>query len=326
MRVSAPPLVRVCDASKRYGEVEALRGVSFEIAEGEVLALLGPNGAGKSTLIRSLTTLQRLDAGSLEIAGAEVATNPVRARRAFGYAGQESALDKLLTGAEMLRFQAGLAHLARADAAVRARELLQRFGLSEAADRAVETYSGGMKRRLDLACALLHRPQVLILDEPSSGLDYEARRDLWSLLAGLAREGVAILLATHDFEEAETLAQRCVLLARGRVAGSGSAAELRGSLGAWVVTATASTQAHDEERARLHELFRGLGGTPLPDAPDGAECAMAVPERSDARSWTDALRDAAAQAGLELRSLGQRRPTLQDAYLAATRRVPEAVR
>lgn len=311
-------LLRVRDARKSYGAQPALRGVSFEARAGEIVALLGPNGAGKSTLLRSLTTLQRLDAGELEIGGADVAADPAGARRALGYAGQESALDKLLTGREMLRFQGGLAHLPRAASDERGDELLRRFGLAEAADRAVETYSGGMRRRLDLACALIHRPRVLILDEPSSGLDYEARRGLWSLLAALARDGVAVLLATHDFEEAETLAHRCVLLARGRVAGSGAAQELRDALGAWVVVAALHSSPRAEDRAPLRELFRALGGRPLPEAPDGAECAMAVPERADGRAWTDALREAASQRGLELAALGQRRPTLQDAYLAAT--------
>jgi len=324
--MSAAPLLCVRDARKRYGTVDALCGVSFEIAGGEVMALLGPNGAGKSTLIRSLTTLQKLDSGNAEVAGADVDANPSAARRAFGYAGQESALDKLLTGSEMLRFQAGLAHLPRVEASSRGKELLQRFGLAEAADRAVETYSGGMKRRLDLACALLHRPRVLILDEPSSGLDYEARRGLWALLAGLARDGVAILLATHDFEEAESLAHRCVLLARGRVAGSGSSQELRDALGAWVVTAAVRSAPRAEDRALLHELFSALGGTPLPESPDSAECAMAAPERADGRVWTDALREEAARRGVVLTALGQRRPTLQDAYLAATRGAAEEVR
>lgn len=310
-------MLEVRGARKRYGAVDALRGVDLAVGPGETVALLGPNGAGKSTLIRALTTLLKLDAGTLRVAGCDVAADPAGARAAFGYAGQDSALDKLLTGAEMLRFQAGLAHLPAAAARERAAELLRRFDLAAVADRAVETYSGGMRRRLDLACALLHRPRVLILDEPSSGLDYEARRGLWALLAELRREGAALLIATHDFEEAETLAQRCVFLAHGCVAGAGAPAALRAHLGEWVLTAALSERPREGDRARLAALFHGIPGTPLPPAPDGAEFAQAVPPAPDA-PWIETLRAAAARSGMELAALGQRRPTLQDAYLAAT--------
>jgi ABC-2 type transport system ATP-binding protein len=319
----SPALLAVRDARKRYGEVEALRGVALEVGAGEAVALLGPNGAGKSTLIRCLTTLLRPDSGAFEIAGADVVATPAAARRHFGYAGQESALDKVLTGAEMLRFQAGITHLTRQDSSERSRELLRRFGLEAAAGRAVETYSGGMRRRLDLACALMHRPRVLILDEPSSGLDYEARRGLWAILAELKREGVAILLATHDFEEAETAADRCVLLAHGRVVGAGAPQELRAALGAWVLTAALAEHPRTGDRKRLAELFAALPGTPIPPAPGSAEFAQAVPRELGDRPWPEALRAEAARRGLALAALGQRLPTLQDAYLAATG-APEA--
>ncbi len=313
-----PALLSVRDARKRYGEVVALRGVALEVGAGEALALLGPNGAGKSTLIRCLTTLLLPDAGAFEIAGTDAVAAPAAARRHFGYAGQESALDKVLTGAEMLRFQAGLTHLTMHEGRERARELLRRFGLEDAAGRAVETYSGGMRRRLDLACALMHRPRVLILDEPSSGLDYEARRGLWAILAELKREGVAILLATHDFEEAETAADRCVLLARGRVVGSGAPQDLRAALGSWVLTAALAEHPRPGDRERLAELFAALPGTPIPPAPSSAEFAQAVPHASGDLSWPEVLRAEAARCGLALAALGQRQPTLQDAYLAAT--------
>jgi ABC-2 type transport system ATP-binding protein len=311
-------LLAVRDAHKSYGPIHALRGASFEVGAGEVVALLGPNGAGKSTLLRCLTTLLRPDSGHFELCGTDVAANPAAARAHFGYAGQEGSLDKLLTGAEMLRFQAGLSHLSKADMLARSAELLGRFGLAEAAHRPVEGYSGGMKRRLDLACALLHRPRVLILDEPSSGLDYEARRSLWALLGELRREGVAILLATHDFEEAELLATRCVLLAQGRVAGSGSPAALREALGEWVISAALHEHPHAGDRELLSDIFAAAPGTVLPPRPGGSEFAKAVPAAAGATPWLDRIRAEAARRGLELSALGQRRPTLQDAYLAAT--------
>lgn len=311
-------LLAVRDAHKSFGSVHALRGASFEVAAGEIVALLGPNGAGKSTLIRCLTTLLKPDAGSFTVAGTDVVADPVAARSHFGYAGQEGALDKLLTGAEMLRFQAGLAHLQRDEARSRAAELLARFGLAQVAQRAVETYSGGMRRRLDLACALLHRPRVLILDEPSTGLDYEARLGLWALLAELQREGVAILLATHDFEEAEQLANRCVLLAQGRVAGSGSPTELREGLGAWILGASLHERPQAGDRELLATLFADTPGIALPALPGGAEYAKAVRTVHDTEDWLDRIRAESARRGLELAALSQRRPTLQDAYLAAT--------
>lgn len=311
-------LLTVRDAQKSYGAVTALRGAGFEVGAGELVALLGPNGAGKSTLIRCLTTLLKPDGGSFTIGGTDVVTDPVKARAHFGYAGQEGSLDKLLTGAEMLRFQAGLVHLPRAEGRARAAELLERFGLTEAAGRAVETYSGGMKRRLDLACALLHRPRVLILDEPSAGLDYEARLNLWALLGELKREGVAILLATHDFEEAELLASRCVLISRGRVAGSGSPQALREALGEWIVGAALSDRPRAADRALLAELFAFAPGVVLPPLPGSAEYAQAVGPSPSPTPWLDQIRAEAARRGLTLSALSQRRPTLQDAYLAAT--------
>ena len=312
------PLLTVRDARKSYGQVQALGGVSFEVGAGEVVALLGPNGAGKSTLIRCLTTLLKPDGGTFSMAGTDVVADPAAARGHFGYAGQEGSLDKLMTGAEMLRFQAGLVHLPRAEAQARAAALLSRFGLAEVAGRAVETYSGGMKRRLDLACALLHRPRVLILDEPSTGLDYEARLTLWALLGELKREGVAILLATHDFEEADLLASRCVLLSRGRVAGCGSPQELREALGESVIGAALHDHPRAGDRERLAAIFAGIPGTALPPIPGGAEYAKAVPAARGGNHWLEEIRAEASRKNLTLTALGLRRPTLQDAYLAAT--------
>ncbi len=311
-------LLTVRDAQKSYGAIAALRGASFEVGAGELVALLGPNGAGKSTLIRCLTTLLKPDGGSLTIGGVDVIADPAAARANFGYAGQEGSLDKLLTGAEMLRFQAGLAHLPREEGRARGAELLARFGLAEAAGRAVETYSGGMKRRLDLACALLHRPRVLILDEPSAGLDYEAHLNLWALLGELKRDGAAILLATHDFEEAELLASRCVLLSRGRVAGSGSPQALREALGEWIVGAALGERPRAGDRELLADLFAAAPGQALPQLPGSAEYAKAVRSAPGATPWLDQIRAEAARRGLTLAALSQRRPTLQDAYLAAT--------
>lgn len=311
-------LLEIRDLVKDYGDVPALRGVGFSLDPGETVALLGPNGAGKSTLIRCLTTLEKPDRGCLELAGVGVADDPAAARRHLGYSGQEPALDKVLTGRETLRFQAGITHVPRAEIPAVVDAGLCRFGLTDAADRLVEGYSGGMKRRLDLAAAMLHRPELLVLDEPSTGLDYEARRELWSVLRNLAREGTAVLLATHDFEEADQVADRCVLMSHGRIVGEGTPEALRRGLGDWVVWAALHEHPEPGDHQRLLELVAGLDAVALPPAPDDPARAFAVRGEPEAGTWADQLQARARGRGLELAAVGQRRPTLQDAYLAAT--------
>lgn len=314
-------ILRIEGAAKRFGEIEALKGVGFNVAAGEVVALLGPNGAGKSTLIRSIMTLEQLDAGSLEVDGIDVATHPREARGCMGYAGQESALDKVLTGREFLRFQGGLVHLKRNEIPARVEELLKRFGLEDAGDRALEGYSGGMKRRLDLAASVMHRPKLLILDEPSTGLDYDARRELWQLLLELREEGAALLLATHDFEEADVLADRAVLMSHGEVVGDGTPNGLRQGLGSWILSAMIHEHRVEGDRDRLRSLLADVPGQEMPPAPQSSEFAKAIApgqEDKDGRPWSEWLREHAAAQGVELVSVGMRRPTLQDAYLAAT--------
>jgi ABC-2 type transport system ATP-binding protein len=315
-------ILQIDSASKAFGEIQALRGVTFEVAAGEVLGLLGPNGAGKSTLIRSMTTLERLDSGSIHVCGVEVAADPRAARGFIGYAGQESALDKVLTGREFLRFQGGLVHLPKTEVLERSAYLLDRFNLTADADRAIEGYSGGMKRRLDLASSLMHRPKLLILDEPSAGLDYESRRELWGLLAELKNEGTSLLLATHDFEEADVLSTHAVMMSHGSVVGAGTPDELRANLGCWVLSAAIGEHHSDSDRRSLRELFAAVPGVEMPAAPQSAEYAKAIAaghEDADGTPWTEWLRTTAAAAGIELASESIRRPTLQDAYLAATR-------
>ncbi|MHC4381047.1 MAG: ABC transporter ATP-binding protein [Planctomycetota bacterium] len=309
------------EATKSYGEVRALQGVGFEVKAGEVVALLGPNGAGKSTLIRSITTLEQLDSGIIQVKGVSTSEDPRTVRRFLGYAGQESALDKVLTAREFLRFQGGLVHLPKAEIRPRSQELLQRFGLADAADRPIEGYSGGMKRRLDLAASVMHRPKLLILDEPSTGLDYDARRGLWQLLSELRAEGTSLLLATHDFEEADVLSDRAVMMSLGEVVGVGTPDELRAGLGSWILSAMRREHRAEGDREFLRELFAGVPGREMPPAPQSSEYAKAISpgqEDKDGRPWSEWLRQHAEAQGVELVSVGVRRPTLQDAYLAAT--------
>jgi ABC-2 type transport system ATP-binding protein len=315
-------VLKIDQATKTFGDVRALRGVSFEVEAGEVLSLLGPNGAGKSTLIRSMTTLEKLDTGTIEVCGAEVQADPRAARTFIGYAGQDSALDKVLTGREFMRFQGGLVHLPKAEVKERCEFLLDRFNLTEAADRFIEGYSGGMKRRLDLASSLMHKPKLLILDEPSSGLDYESRRELWGLLAELKNEGTSLLLATHDFEEADVLSTRAVMMSHGAVVGAGTPDELRTKLGCWVLSAAIGEHPSETERQTLRKLFAEVPGTEMPASPQSGDYAKAIAqgkEDCNGTPWSEWIRSTAANAGIELASVSMRRPTLQDAYLAATR-------
>jgi len=322
------PILLIESANKSYGEIQALDGVSFTVAAKEVVALLGPNGAGKSTLIRSITTLEQLDHGSISICATDVKIDPRTARGFLGYAGQESSLDKVLTGMEFMRFQGGLVHLPKAEVGGGGKALLQRVGLADAAERAIEGYSGGMQRRLDLAAAMMHRPKLLILDEPSSGLDYEARRGLWQMLLELREEGTALLLATHDFEEADVLADRAVLMSHGKVAGVDTPDALRSGLGSWILSGMLHEHRLAGDRERLRDLFAQVPGVEMPPAPQSSEFAKAITpgnEDKNGRPWSEWLRQHAAEQNVKMVSVGMRRPTLQDAYLAATQDVAEVV-
>ena len=223
--------VEVDGLRKAFGTVLALDGLSFRVPAGSVLGLLGPNGSGKTTTVSILSTALRPDAGRATIGGLDVVADAARVRRVIGFAGQFAAVDPNLTGRENLTLIGRLSRLGRAQARVRAGELLGSFGLTAAADRLVRTYSGGMRRRLDLAAALLHRPPVLFLDEPTTGLDPESRFALWDSVRDLSLSGTTVLLTTQYLEEADTLADQVVIISAGKVAGTGTPAQLKARLG-----------------------------------------------------------------------------------------------
>ncbi|HWJ85069.1 MAG TPA: ATP-binding cassette domain-containing protein [Cellulomonas sp.] len=226
------PIIAVQGLRKSYGDVTVLDGLDLEVARGEVLALLGPNGAGKTTTVRILSTLLRPDAGTVTVAGYDVVRSPGHVRAAISLTGQFAAVDELLTGEENLRLMARLSHLGRAEARTRPAALLELFDLTEAARRPVKTYSGGMRRRLDLAASLLSRPQVLVLDEPTTGLDPRSRNDLWAVIGDAVRAGTTVLLTTQYLEEADQLADRVAVVDHGRVIADGTASALKASVGA----------------------------------------------------------------------------------------------
>jgi len=225
------PAIEVAALRKAYGDQVVLDGLDLTVPAGTVYALLGPNGAGKTTTVNICSTLLAPDAGTVAVAGHDVRTAAAAVRRSIGLTGQFSAIDELLTGRENLRLMADLAHLPRPEARARVDEQLARFGLTEAADRRAATYSGGMKRRLDLAMTLVSRPQVIFLDEPTTGLDPRSRRDLWQIVRELVADGVTILLTTQYLEEADQLARTVGLLDGGRLVAEGTPAELKAQAG-----------------------------------------------------------------------------------------------
>ncbi|MEV6600211.1 ATP-binding cassette domain-containing protein [Actinoplanes sp. NPDC051346] len=300
---------------KTYGEVKALDGLRLEIPEGTVLGLLGPNGAGKTTCVRVLTTLLRPDSGRAWVMGIDVLREPKLVRERIGVSGQYAAVDEYLTGFENLDMVGRLYHLGRKPSAARARELLEQFRLEDAANRPVKTYSGGMRRRLDLAGALVARPRVLFLDEPTTGLDPRGRTEMWSTLEELVAGGTTVLLTTQYLEEADRLADTIMVVDRGRVIAEGTADHLKSQVGGEVIEMVIADPGRVREASTiLGEVCRGSVGvddhTRKLSAPvDGGKPAAAV--------LTDALRRF-DEAGVAVMDVGVRRPTLDDVFLKLT--------
>jgi len=297
---------------KRYpGGVEALRGVSFEVPRGEIFALLGPNGAGKSTTVRILTTLSAPTAGRASVMGFGVADRPWEVRRCIGCVNQSSGVDELSTGRENLDLQARIFRLPAAERRRRVDELLELFRLTDAASRLVRGYSGGMKRRLDVAMGLVHRPQVLFLDEPTTGLDPESRSVMWGEVRRLARGGLTILLTTHYLEEADRLASRVAIIDRGRVVAEGSPEELKGRLRGDRVALELRDAARTAEAEAVLGAVEGVTGVMC----DGQELYAHVSHGARAVPPVVA---ALERAGLEVAQIALSRPSLDDVYLDAT--------
>jgi ABC-2 type transport system ATP-binding protein len=288
------------------GGIRAVDGLDLEVNSGEIYGFLGPNGAGKTTTVRILTTLLRPSSGSARVAGHDVVADADKVRRAIGVALQEAAIDPLMTGRELLRMQGALHGLRTAEARERGEVLLDRVGLVEAADRRVGGYSGGMRRRLDLALALVHRPRVLFLDEPTTGLDITSRTALWREVRSLNDEGTTVFLTTQYLEEAEQLADRVGIIARGTLVAEGTPADLKRNVGA----PTVHVHVSDEEGAR-----RALAS--LGEVESAGPGLLALPAPNGNGSLAPVVR-VLDEAGVEVESIEVQSPTLDDVFLAVT--------
>jgi len=311
---SGPSAILVEDVRHAFGDVVALDGLDLEVEAGIVFGLLGPNGAGKTTLVRILATLLRPSSGRASVLGRDVVVDPLAVRRRIGLAGQFAAVDDQLTGRENVELVGRLYRLSRLEARARAGEVLDRFGLAEAADRRVSTYSGGMRRRLDLCASLTGRPAVLLLDEPTTGLDPRARQELWDTVDELRRDGTTILLTTQYLEEADRLAQRIAVVDHGRIAAHGTASELKATIGTEVLVVRVADPA-DVAAATAELAGLAVGDQPLVDAATG-EIRVAV---ADPSASAEAVRRLDARA-LVIASVELHQPSLDDVFLSLTRR------
>lgn len=318
MAAMTTSMIRAQGLAKSYGKVHALQGLDLDVPEGKVLALLGPNGAGKTTAVRCLTTLLVPDAGTAQIAGVDVLADPDGVRARIGLSGQYAAVDEHLTGYENLVMVGRLYHLGKKRAQERARELLARFSLTDAADRPSKTYSGGMRRRLDLAGALVAEPPVLVLDEPTTGLDVRSRQEMWDVIRELVGGGATLLLTTQYLEEADKLADDIVVIDHGRAIAQGTADELKARTGGERIEVVLA-DAEDSEAARrvlaavaVGEVVVGSGGRELTAAVQGT-------------GTSDLLRvlQGFERDTVTVLDVGLRRPTLDDVFLTLTGRAAE---
>jgi ABC-2 type transport system ATP-binding protein len=305
-------MIEARDVAKVFGKIQALSGVSFDVARGTVLGLLGPNGAGKTTMIRVLTTLLRPDAGHARVAGFDVVADGQRVRSVIGLAGQYAAVDELLTGRENLELVGLWYHLPKREYRHRAQEMLELLALADAADRRVATYSGGMRRRLDIGASLIANPPVLFLDEPTAGLDPRTRNELWRFVGDLVTGGTTVLLTTQYMEEAEHLANRIVVIDKGREIAAGTPDELKAQAGGATLEARVA-EAGDIDRVAA--LLASVANA-KPRSDPGARL-VSIPAGEGTTLLLDAGRRL-QEAGIVLDDLGIRRPTLDEVFLSLT--------
>ena len=311
-------LIELRKISKAYGAVPALRELDLTVPEGCLYGLLGPNGAGKTTAMRILATLLAPDSGSVVVGGVDGLAQPRDVRQLMGYVAQEVAIDKILSGRELLELQGDLYHLPRNDRDSRIADLIDRLAMGDWIDRRCGTYSGGMRRRLDLAAGLLHRPRLLVLDEPTVGLDIESRSAIWQLLRQLVDEGTTVLLSSHYLEEVEALADQLAIIDAGRVIAEGSPDQLKQRLGGDRVTLRIREFSNADEATQVRALLEPLDGVRqvVVNRSQGFSLNLVI----EGGAVIDQLRQTLEAAGLPVFALAQSRPSLDDVYLQATGR------
>ena len=304
--------IKASGLTKNFGDVVALNGIDIEVEQGTVLGLLGPNGSGKTTTVRILATLLQPDSGSASVGGFDVVSQPDEVRSVIGLTGQYAAVDEYLTGRENLELFGRLFHLSKKDAATRADELLARFDLSDAADRGIKGYSGGMRRRLDLAASLIGRPNVLFLDEPTTGLDPRSRLGMWEVIEDLIAEGTTVLLTTQYLEEADQLANKIVVLNHGNVIAKGTSDELKSQVGGDRIELVVENVA---DLGRATELLQPLGSGVATTEPETRKLLLPVAGGSSA--IVDVVRKL-DENKISIADIALRRPTLDDVFLSLT--------
>ena len=311
-------LIELRQLNKAYGDVSALAGLDLDVPEACLYGLLGPNGAGKTTALRILATLLAPDSGQVHIDGVDALKDPRSVRRRLGYVAQEVAIDKILTGRELLQFQGDLFHLPKRLRDEQIDDLIDRLAMNEWVDRRCGTYSGGMRRRLDLAAGLLHRPKLLVLDEPTVGLDIESRAAIWELLRELVRDGTGILLSSHYLEEVEALADRMAIIDAGRVIAEGTPEGLKQRLGGDRVTLRIREFSDAAEAERVSALLQPLEGVQqvVVNRAQGFSLNLVI----DGDPVVETMRRCLDAEGLPVFALAQSRPSLDDVYLQATGR------
>ena len=302
---------------KSYGDVEAVKDISFTVQPGEIFGLLGPNGAGKTTTIRCLCTLAQADGGKIEVGGVSAIANPKAVRQRLGYVAQEVAIDPVLTGRELLKLQAALYHLPSKSISDRLEQLIEVLGLREYADKKTGTYSGGIRKRLDLAAGLLHQPEVLVLDEPTVGLDIESRMVVWEFLQALRAAGTTVLITSHYLEEIDALADRLAIIGQGVVIDEGTPSQLKDKLGGDRVTLRIREFTADEEADKAKQILQSLPFVEevIINAVQGNSLNLIV---QSGQSSLSKIEQSLAEVDLPTFSLAQSRPSLDDVYLAAT--------
>lgn len=312
------PAFEVNDLYKHYGDVKALDGVSLKADQGKVFGLLGPNGAGKTTIVKILSTLTEATKGSAKVLDVDVAENPDEVRNLIGLAGQFAAVDEFLTGWENIRMVGQLYHLPQREVRKRGRDLLERLNLADAANRPVKTYSGGMRRRLDLGASLVGHPKVLFLDEPTTGLDPRTRLDLWEIIRDLVKEGTSILLTTQYLEEADELADKIAVIDHGKLIAEGTSDQLKSRLGDDVIEfQLVKPGLKDKALAAVSKLAS------KPPTFDEEKVSITLPVKDGAKALAETVR-ALDSAKIEPASLSLHRPSLDDVFLTLTGKKTEA--